>query len=153
MSTPDGSPFAQSVYDGLLQSVPAVGVGRHAWHVADPYLLRHAAQHASNAGRVDELLQDPEYLVHGEPEMVDAVLGDARTPLGLLAAAVYRVSYGFHRYLSPEQRRQILALNAARFRATKLSRELSRWADWRPLWAATRAQLPATLTGHTGVGV
>ena len=152
MSTPNASPYALPVYEGLLQSVPPAGRGRHAWHVADPYLLRHAAQHARNAGRLDELLQDPEYLVHGEPEMVNAVLADARTPPGLLAAAVYRTSYGVHRDLRPEQRRQVLALDATRFRATELSRELARWADWQPVWATgeqVSAELTATLTGHT----
>src|SRR5271166_2840337 len=117
MSTPSGPPYALPVYEALLQSVPAAEEGRHAWHVADPYLLRHAAQHARDAGRVNELLQDPEFLVHGDPEAVGAVLAAARTPRGLSAAAVYRASYAVHRDLRPEQRRQILALDAARFQA------------------------------------
>ena len=152
MSTSGGSAYALPVYEGLLQSVPSPERGRHAWHVADPYLLRHAAQHARNAGRLDKLLQDPEYLVYGEPEMVNAALTDATTPSGLLAAAVYRASYGVHRDLRPEQRRQILTLDAARFQATRLSRQLARWADCRPVWATgeqVSAALRTTLTGHT----
>ncbi len=153
MSTPGGSPLALTVYEGLLQSVPPAGGGRRAWHVADPYLLRHAAQHARDADRVDELLQDPEFLIHGDPEAVNDVLAAARTPSGLLAAAVYRASYGAHRDLRPEQRRQILALDAARFGATEFSNELARWADWQPVWATggqVSAELTATLTGHVG---
>ena len=153
MSTPAGSPHALPVYEALLDSVPPAEGGRPAWNVADPYVLRHAAQHAKGADKVDELLQDPEFLIHGDPEAVNGVLVAARTPPGLLAAAVYRASYGVHRYLTPEQRRQILALDAARFQASDFSRELARWADWQPLWATgdqVSAALTATLTGHTG---
>ncbi|MGO8885218.1 MAG: hypothetical protein ACLQI7_16245, partial [Streptosporangiaceae bacterium] len=152
MSTSDGSPHAAAVYEGLLQSVPPAEGGRRAWRVADPYLLRHAAEHARDAGRVDELLQDPEFLIHGDPEVVNAVLATAKTPRGLLVAAVYRASYGAHRDLGPEQRRQILALDATRFQATDLARELARWADWQPVWATgeqVAAELITTLTGHT----
>jgi hypothetical protein len=151
-STSGGTPYARTVYEGLLQSVPPAEGGRHAWHVADPYLLRHAAQHARNADTVDELLQDPEYLVYGEPEMVNAVLANARSRPGRLAAAVYRVSYQVVQNLRPEQRRQILALNAARLQVTELSGELARWADWHPVWATGEkisARRTATLSSHT----
>ena len=152
MSTPTGSPYALSVYEGLLESVPAADGGRRAWHVADPYLLRHAAQHARDADRVDELLQDPEFLVHGDPEVVNGVLAAASTPRGRLIAAVYRASYGVHRDFAPEERRQILALDAARFQASEFCGLLARWAEWQPLWATgeqVSAALTVTLTGHT----
>ena len=152
VSTPGGSPFALPVYEGLLQSVPAAATGQPAWHVADPYLLRHATQHARTAGKIDDLLQDPEFLIHGDPEAVNAALAAAQAPRAVLAAAVYRASYGVHRDLRPEQRRLILAIDAARFQATEFSRQLARWADWQPAWATgaqVSAALIATLTGHT----
>ena len=151
-STPGGSPYALPVYEGLLQSVPAAATGQPAWHVADPYLLRHATQHAATAGKIDDLLQDPEFLIHGDPEAVNAALAAAQAPRAVLAAAVYRASYGVHRDLRPEQRRLILAIDAARFQATEFSRQLARWADWQPAWATgaqVSAALIATLTGHT----
>ena len=156
MSTLGGLPYALPVYEGLLQSVPPATSGQPAWHVADPYLLRHATQHAGKAGKVDELLRDPEFLVYGDSEVVNAALPAARAPRGVLAAAVYRASYGVHRDLRPEQRRLILALDAARFQAAEFSHELARWADWQPAWATgvqVSAALIATFTGHaTSVG-
>ncbi|MFD7876993.1 hypothetical protein ACFV5G_23320, partial [Streptomyces sp. NPDC059766] len=68
------TPSAAAVYEQLLSSLPRSEDGRPAWHVADPYLLRHAAQHAAKAGRANELIQDTEFLVHGHPDLVNAAL-------------------------------------------------------------------------------
>jgi hypothetical protein len=73
MSTSGGSPYALAVFEGLLDSMPTAAGGRYAWHVGAPYLLRHAAQHARDAGRVDQLLEDPEFpTTHGgDPEELE----------------------------------------------------------------------------------
>ncbi|MFI8162149.1 hypothetical protein ACIF6I_23365, partial [Streptomyces microflavus] len=120
--------------------------------MADPYLLRHAAQHAVHAGRAGDLLQDHQFLIHAEPDTVLAVLHEATTQNGRLLAAVYRTSYTTHRVLSPQERQQVLALDAARFRATELADVFATNADWSPLWATgmqVAAANTAALASHT----
>jgi hypothetical protein len=146
-------PFADAIFRQLIASLPRADNERPAWHVAEPYLVRHAAQHAASAGLADELLQDPGFLVHADPKTVIAALRWATTPDARLAATVYRASQAVHRDLGAEQRRQILALDAARFQAAALSYDFARSTDWRPLWATgtqVSSALTATLTGHTG---
>ncbi|MFE1499971.1 hypothetical protein ACFW89_33415, partial [Streptomyces albidoflavus] len=142
---PTPSPYAVSLYERLLRSVPSAVDGRPTWRVAAPYLLRHAAQHAANAGRAGELLEDSEFLVHGEPSAVNSILGRAASDSARLAAAVYRTSYGIHRGLEPFDRRQVLALDAARFHAAQLAEVFAREGDWKPLWA-TGSQVSAGST-------
>ncbi|MFD4644833.1 hypothetical protein ACFWO9_00670, partial [Streptomyces sp. NPDC058441] len=152
MSTASASPFANTVYERLLQSIPLADNGSPAWQLADPYLLRHAAQHAAQAGKAEELLQDPQFLIHAEPDTVNAVLREATTQSGRLFAAIYRTSFGVHRTLTPQERQQVLTLDAARFRAIELAAVLSANADWRPLWATgmqVAAANTAVLAGHT----
>ncbi|MBC2906908.1 hypothetical protein H4N64_36405, partial [Streptomyces sp. PSKA01] len=144
-------PHADLVYERLLASVPSTGEGPRAWHVADPYVLRHAAQHASRAGRVSDLLEDTEFLVHAAPESMLPVLGEARTERARLASAVYRASYAVHQPLGPELRRQILMIDAARFQAVPLARELALGTLWSPRWAtgsAVSASNTAVLSGY-----
>jgi WD40 repeat protein len=40
------------------------------WAHADPYVLRHLAEHADAAGRLDELVADEDYLVHAESRIL-----------------------------------------------------------------------------------
>ncbi|WP_148588915.1 hypothetical protein [Streptomyces sp. WAC01526] len=42
---------------------------------SEPYVLRHAIQHATEAGRADQLLIDPEFLVHADPGVLIRHLG------------------------------------------------------------------------------
>ncbi|MFE1443359.1 hypothetical protein ACFW7M_32480, partial [Streptomyces sp. NPDC058739] len=145
-------PHATVVYERLLASVPPAGGRSRAWHVADPYVLRHAAQHASRAGRVSELLADTGFLVHAEPESVLSVLGEAGTEPARLAGAVYRASYAVHQPLGPELRRQILMIDAARFQAPLLAAEFAAGTVWSPRWAkgtAVSASNTAVLSGYT----
>jgi WD40 repeat protein len=127
--------------------------GRRLWQVADPYLLRHAAQHAVQARRGDELLLDADFLAEAEPDAVLTLLPTATTREARTAAAIYRASYVAHRRMGPYERRQILALDAARFGvAGPLRDHLAHDTDWRYLWATGQqasTALAATLKGHT----
>ncbi|QIY93082.2 AAA family ATPase [Streptomyces sp. S1D4-11] len=117
---------AAVVLRSLLDSVPASPDGGRVWEAADPYALRHAAYHALASDSVDSLLNDMEFLAHGDPASVDAVLSSARSDWARLVAAVYRASYEVHRPLTAYQRRQILAVDAARHA------EPRRWASGWP---------------------
>ncbi len=155
----DGDPVTipGRVLDGLLATVP-VGHGVRRWDLAEPYLLRHAVQHAADAHRVDELLVDPGFLAHADPTTLIPCLHAAQGADARLAAAVYRASAGEHPRRSTVERRTVLAVDAARYGALDLLDRLHSGADgsrsrWRPRWASggqVSTALRATLTGHTG---
>ncbi len=77
--------------DGLLGTVATDTYGRR-WDLAAPYLLRHLAQHALDADRLNELLTDPAFLGHANPATLTGALRHARGRQARLAAAVYQVS-------------------------------------------------------------
>ncbi|MGH3979013.1 MAG: hypothetical protein ACRDRZ_08445, partial [Pseudonocardiaceae bacterium] len=155
----DGDPVAVSgqVVAGLLDTV-SIAQGVRRWDLAEPYLLRHAVQHAADAGRVDELLVDPGFLVHADPATLIPALHLAHSEHAQLAAAAYRVSAGGHPRRSHDQRRDVLAIDAARYGASALlcgivSCPGTSRSRWRPRWATggqVSTALRTTLTGHTG---
>ncbi|MFB7334095.1 WD40 repeat domain-containing protein [Streptomyces adustus] len=76
----------------------------------------------------DGRLTDPGWLVHGDPELVLAGLDGATGQEEMLAAAVYRTSGHVHRDAGAGTRRQVLALDAARYGNRKLARNIARVA-------------------------
>ncbi|MFF2468422.1 WD40 repeat domain-containing protein [Streptomyces mirabilis] len=144
---------AAVVLRSLLDSGPASPDGGRVWEAADPYALRHAAGHALASDSVDSLLNDMEFLAHGDPASVDAVLSSARSDWARLVAAVYRASYEVHRPLTAYQRRQILAVDAARHAEPAMGERLARPSGWAPVWATGRGVALALLnTLHDASG-
>ncbi|MFD7785204.1 caspase family protein [Streptomyces nojiriensis] len=127
------------------------------WSRAHPYALAHLAHHAAQAGLLDEVLADSEYLVHAEPRGLTPYLHRAHADTARLAAAVYRTSLHLHRDATPQQRRQTLALDAARAGAPDLHGSFTSRippGDWAPVWATGstfNSALRDTLTGHSGI--
>ncbi|MGW4369810.1 caspase family protein [Nocardia takedensis] len=119
----------------LCRRVPTGTDGRRDWARAHPYTLAHLATHATHAGLVDELVTDIGYLVYAEPGSLLAALHEVRSDEALLARAVYRWSADRHRHRSPVQRRQLLAIDAARFGATDQQHTLNCGLEWPVLWA------------------
>ncbi|MFF1724046.1 hypothetical protein [Streptomyces sviceus] len=143
---------AVTVWERLLTTV-RMGDGdarKGRWATAEPYLLRHAARHSALAGKLGELLEDAEFLVHADPApLADELYRSKQSPRG----AVYLTSYGAHHNEPPIQRRSILAIDAARHQQWGLAAELSRETPWSIRWTAGRdlqTGLLATLTGHRG---
>jgi WD40 repeat protein len=110
--------------DVLTRSVPYRADATRHWARAHPYALHHLGFHAGEAGRIDELLADAEFLVHAEPWALKSHLGRAASGPARMAAAVYRASIDTHMQWSPEDRRLILAIDAARAQATTLQEQL-----------------------------
>ncbi|WP_225625781.1 hypothetical protein [Streptomyces werraensis] len=116
---------------GALADILLAQVGRHPdgsrrWAEADPYLLRHAVQHAVEGGRLDELLADPEFLVYADPATLIPALPGASSRDAIIAATVYRSALEDLPSALPERRRQYLAISGARVGARALARRLSR---------------------------
>jgi hypothetical protein len=105
------------------------GTGRRWWDSASPYLKRHAIHHAVDASTVDDLVTDPEFLVHADPATLILELDRAASDNARLAAAVYRTSYHLYRD-DPTWRRRLLELNAARYQATELLNGLKGGHPW-----------------------
>ncbi|MFB7737308.1 caspase family protein [Streptomyces sp. NPDC056112] len=126
-------------YRRLLSAVPRDGDGMRLWPEADPYILRRLPAKAAAAGRLEELVNDAGFLVHAHPSGLAPLLHGLRSDKARLAAAVYRDHLDLHRSLGPEERRHILACDAARHRHTVLLDRLNarcRPGRLRPVWAA-----------------
>ncbi|MGW4897370.1 NACHT and WD repeat domain-containing protein, partial [Kitasatospora sp. NPDC004240] len=143
---------AERLFDQLLECVPRDPADRLRWQHATGYLLRHIAQHAVDAGRLDELLNDADYLQHADPYTLADALPHFHSDQARLNAAAYRTSWGVHHAQPPAARRQLLALDAARFRNTLLQAGLPGDADWSVRWATgsqVSLALVRTLPGRT----
>jgi WD40 repeat protein len=153
-----GDGYASRLLEALLDALRPALDQPPRWDLAEPYLLRHAIQHAVDAGRADELLADPEFLVYAKADTLLPELPSALTPTALLNTMVYRASAGRHQDADPDTRRQLLALDATRFRFPQLAGSLTAPAGastpmaWTPRWSTGSQVTPAlaaTLTGHT----
>ncbi|MEU4498100.1 caspase family protein [Streptomyces sp. NPDC023998] len=144
-----------AITTGLRRLVPYGIDATPDWSRAHPYIRRHLATHASQAGVLDDLVSDPEYLVYAECDELAPQLGTLTTNDGRLHAAIYRSSIGAHRPLTPDQRREILALEAARYGAHTTRRALTRSMPptaWKPLYATgsdISSALQNVMTGHS----
>ncbi|VVJ22607.1 WD-40 repeat protein [Amycolatopsis camponoti] len=148
----DATAMHRAIAEVLVTRVPRALDGRRDWTHAHPYTLRHLATHAARAGHIDNLVADTEYLVHAEPDALLLALHKTTTETCSRAAAVYRCSADIHRHLPASRRRQVLAVDAARFLATQLQRDLCALLTWQPRWATGQQADPAlhaTFSGHT----
>lgn len=125
--------------------------GARDWAAAHPYVRDHLATHAAAGGVLDSLLRDTEFLLHAAPAHLNRVLDSAVAPECRQRAAVYRASYAAHAEAPVRERRDILAIDAARYGEAELSQECARGRGWRPRWATGALINPAlrgTLEGH-----
>ncbi|MFE2262404.1 AAA family ATPase [Streptomyces griseosporeus] len=148
------------VLRALLERVPVVD-GVRDWSAADPYLRRHAADHAAEAGAetLDALLSDTGHLLHAEPERLAPHLHRARGARARRHADVYRQTAAHHPLRhSLTARRDLLALEAAVWQDADLAAALGAATGpppplVRPHWALSRTAAAArlhTLGPHTG---
>ncbi|POX58671.1 hypothetical protein C3492_36210 [Streptomyces sp. Ru62] len=137
-------------YVRLRDTVSRAADGTPQWHEADPYVLRHLPAKAAAAGRLDELITDGGFLVHARPTGLVPWLRGLTTERGRLAAAVYRAHLDVHHEMSPQDRRHVLACDAARHQHTALLADLNSATEnsrWRPEWAVA-GSVSTTLSVH-----
>ncbi|MFE2867289.1 AAA family ATPase [Embleya sp. NPDC059259] len=156
-TTDTTAPTRGDVLDHLLATHTTHDGNTRAWDTAPPYLLRYALAHAESADRLDELLTDTEYLVHGDPSALTEAFPRAATHEALVARAVYRASIGTHRYTDPATRRRLLTTDAARHPAALLVRAFTDMTE-PGVWTAVAVtggipnlELRDTMRGHDGV--
>lgn len=111
------------------------------WDAAEPYLLRHALQHAADANRAGELLADPGFLLAADPVPTSAVHGCADSNQLRQVAAVQEVT---RRLTTASGRWTALALNAVRAGLPELAARAANPPPsqapltWQPRWAVGR---------------
>ncbi|WP_406862741.1 caspase family protein [Streptomyces sp. HUAS MG47] len=143
----------RAVAEALLALVPSRD-GVRDWAAAHPYAREHLATHAAAGGTLSGLLGDVEYLVHAGPAHLNAALRTAPDPEARRLGAIYRASLGAHLPGPTGQRRDILAVDAARYGDRELSAAFAGGRGWRLLWATGGLVHPAlhsALEGTTSV--
>lgn len=132
------------IAETLLDQVPMVpgGHGRD-WKQAHSYTRTNLASHAAAANRIYDLLRDPEFLVYAVPSTLLSALREAAGKEDALTVSIYRSSLDRHRDAEPEVRRQMLALDAARYGEFALARTLSEPLPWVVRWATGSQTSPA----------
>jgi WD40 repeat protein len=118
------------------------------------YLREHAAEHAAAAGRLDQLLENPHYLLAVDPARLVPHLDAARSAPARATAMVYRQTA--HQLAAPGRpaRASQLELTAHRLGHHGLAAQIARVAPdgaWHTRWS--HGHLTAdhqVLTGHTG---
>lgn len=142
------------VVEALVSVVPVMADGRRDWFVAPPYVRQHLATHASAAGRLAELIEDPGFLLACE------TLGLLRALASVDGEAPRRIRTAFeqvaHR-LTPDRalgaRAADLQLSARRCEADELAHRIDRlgvslpWTARWAWWSASGAH--RVLSGHT----
>lgn len=113
------------------------------WNAAEPYLLRHAVQHAHDENRIRDLFYDPGFLLTLDP----ATIEDTEEPWLRRVAAALRLTHDTVE--QPEDRRAALALNAKRVGLAELAHDASS-SVWQPLWFGGRPLLAVDSTARLG---
>ena len=120
----------------------------------DRYLREHVAEHAAAAGRLDQLLEDPLYLITVDPARLVPHLDAARSVPARAAAAVYRQSAHLLAHLGRPARASQLELTAHRLGCRGLAARIASAAPdrpWQTRWShGRRATGHQVLTGHAG---
>lgn len=143
-SAPAPDEVAGEIARRLLDALPTAGTGAGAgrqWNLAEPYLLRHALQHAEAASMQAELASDGEFLVHADPTLAVPLLisRDTGAPATRTLSAFIDKLAG----LIPEDRRFALALAAVRHGDAQTAQRLANPPGlppltWQPVWASGR---------------
>ena len=120
----------------------------------DRNLREHAAEHAAAAGRLDELLEDPLYLITADPARLVPYLDGAQSAQARATAAVYRQSAHLLAGLDPPMRASQLELTAHHLGCRSLAAGIASAAPdrpWQTRWShGCRATDQQVLTGRGG---
>jgi WD40 repeat protein/V8-like Glu-specific endopeptidase len=119
----------------------------------DRYPRDHAAEHAAAAGRLDQLLEDPIYLIAVDPARLVPHLDAAQSAPARAAAAVYRQSAHHLAVLGRPARASQLELTARQLGCRSLAARIADAAPgrpWQTVWSHARQTIGyQVLTGHT----
>jgi len=144
----------RAITAALTTHVPRRHSGRPDWPASHPYTRAHLATHAARGGGIDELAQDPGFLLAADPPELLAALDHTTSLPARAAAGAYRNALPLIRRHPPTKHASYLGLAARCGRAETLADRID--ADglvgpWRARWASWQPQHPhQQITGHDG---
>ena len=119
----------------------------------DRYLREHVAEHAAAAARLDQLLEDPYYLITVDPARLAPHLDAAQSAPARATATVYREAARHLGLLDRPARASLLELTAHRLGSRGLATRIAGAAPdrpWQTRWSHTRQTSGhQVVTGHT----
>ena len=137
--------------ESVLLDVLLGQAARTGWQAR--YLRDHVAEHASAADRIDQLLQDPHYLLAVDPARLVPHLDPARSAPTRATATVYRQTAHLLAALDRPARASQLELTAHRLGHRGLATRIAAAAPdgaWQTGWSHGRPNTDhQVLTGHT----
>ena len=143
----------RELVEALMRAVPS-GTAGPDWAHAPSYIRRHLAAHAAAAGLLDDLLEDPLYLLTVDPARLVPHLDAARSAPARATAAVYRQSAHLLARLGRPMRASQLELTAHHLGYGGLAARIASAAPgrpWQTRWShGRRATDHQVLTGHDG---
>jgi hypothetical protein len=144
-----GQEATADLVDGLIRRVPRrPGSDLPDWSVADAYTCTHLASHANEAGRLDEFLDDPLFLIAVDPSGLLQVLNHVPVNARPMARLYRRVAH--HLAAANLRTRAAILRDAAMRDEPALVPALAFHFEpaWNTLWTDTRTAFHQTLTGH-----
>jgi len=142
------------VFETLLEQVP-VKDARLAWNSVSPYIAVNLAKHASDAGRLADLLSSadgPAFVIAAEPNNLLAALAAPQVRVSRIVMA-YRLAYDKMWAQAPSTRAAYLGLAARLLGDEQLATAFEDYQeqDWRVSWlVGLRARWRYTLAAHSG---
>ncbi|MFI6827604.1 caspase family protein [Kribbella sp. NPDC050241] len=154
-ATRDKAGAQQAITNALLGHVPVPPGGtRREWFAAHPYIRTHLATHAADCGALDEVAQDPGFLIAAAPERLLAALSSVTDPAADLAAAAYETARHLLDDQSAGRAAAQLQLAARQRGATALGDRISELPyemPWTVPWAQCSSEARHLILGrHTG---
>jgi WD40 repeat protein len=126
----------------MLATVPTMSTGQRDFRSAHPYIRANLAVHSSAAGRLDELMGEPTFLLAADRERLLSVLHTVSTPAARRDAAAYRLCVHHLALEDTAVRPSYLQLAACQQKASDLANAsaahiptgtwFTRWAHWHP---------------------
>ena len=137
----------------LTAQVPRRRNGRPDWPASHPYIRAHLATHAARGGSIDDLAQDPGFLLTADPPELLAALDITTSRPAHTAAGAYRSALPLIRRHPPTEHASYLGLAARCGRANLLADRIDAdglTGSWHARWASWQLHRPhQQITGHS----
>jgi WD40 repeat protein len=135
----------RAIAAALAAHVPLRENGRPDWRAAHPYTRVYLATHSASGGTIDDLAQDPGFLLAAAPPQLLAALDATADQAAQAAAGAYRRALPYLRRHPSAEHAAYLSLGALRGRAKALADRIA--ADglespWTPRWTSWHLRRP-----------
>jgi hypothetical protein len=142
----------QRIVRVLRDSVPASEAGPD-WANAIEYVVQHLPTHAAAADEVEELVEDPGFLVAADPTRLLRALSSAGSPAVAGVKSAYQGAFSYLHGAPLAERASYIELYAQRHLVDDLAEQvqtLYRKRPWRPRWTKLRADSEHFVLGRHG---